>query len=43
MPTDQKTDFDAVMAWLSTEVRVSRKLLVAGGILALLLIVIALD
>ena len=43
MNDHQQTELQRVGEWLSGEVRVSRKLLVTGGILLLVLFGIALD
>jgi hypothetical protein len=43
MNDHRKTDLQRAGEWLSGEVRVSRRLLVAGGILILILLGIALD
>ncbi len=39
----QKTDMQRAGAWLNGEVQLSRKVLVAGGVLLLVLLGIALD
>lgn len=43
MNEQQQTDLQRAGEWLSGEVRVSRKLLVAGGLLLLILVGVALD
>lgn len=43
MNEHHKTDLQRAGDWLSGEVRVSRKLLVAGGLLLLILVGVALD
>ncbi len=39
----QQTDLQRASEWLSGEVKVSRKILVAGGVLLLVLLGVALD
>ena len=43
MSEEPKSEFERLSEWLSGEVRVSRKLLLAGGVFALILLGIAFD